>query len=96
MRPECHFEYSTAIRGKFHRRLVKEDANVVVLEPDVASAFRNSAAGLTGRMKRRPSAHARRETLTPTLSLQGRGRFVDSYLSGGRIPAPHDHCSIAR
>jgi hypothetical protein len=44
MRPEYEFDYSAAVRGKYHRRLVKEGANVVVLEPDVAKAFRSSAA----------------------------------------------------
>lgn len=44
MRPEYRFDYSTAIRGKYYRRLLREGANVVVLEPDVAKAFRNSAA----------------------------------------------------
>lgn len=44
MRPEYEFDYSTAIRGKYYRRLLKEGANVVVLEPDVAKAFRSSAA----------------------------------------------------
>jgi len=44
MRPEYTFDYSTAVRGKYYRRLLKEGANVVVLEPDVARAFRSSAA----------------------------------------------------
>jgi hypothetical protein len=44
MRPEYEFDYSTAVRGKYYRRLLKEAANVVVLEPDVAKAFRGSAA----------------------------------------------------
>ncbi len=44
LRPEYDFDYSKAIRGKYYRRLLKEGANVVVLEPDVAKAFRNSAA----------------------------------------------------
>ena len=44
MRPEYHFDYSTAVRGKYYRRLRKEGSNVVVLEPDVAKAFRSSAA----------------------------------------------------
>ena len=44
MRPEYNFDYSTAVRGKYCRRLLKEGANVVVLEPDVAKAFRSSAA----------------------------------------------------
>ena len=44
MRPEYDFDYSTAVRGKYYGRLLKEGANVVVLEPDVAKAFRSSAA----------------------------------------------------
>ncbi len=44
MRPGYHFDYSTAIRGKYYRRLLKEGANVVVLEPEVAKVFRSSAA----------------------------------------------------
>ena len=44
MRAEYEFDYSKAVRGKYYRRLLKEGANVVVLEPDVAKAFRNSAA----------------------------------------------------
>ena len=44
MRPEYDFDYSTAVRGKYYRRLLKEGANVVVLDPDVAKAFRSSGA----------------------------------------------------
>ena len=44
MRREYDFDYSTAVRGKYYRRLLKEGANVVVLDPDVAKAFRSSAA----------------------------------------------------
>ena len=44
MRPEYDFDYSTAVRGKYYRRLMEKGANVVVLEPDVAKAFRSSAA----------------------------------------------------
>ncbi len=44
MRPEYNFDYSTAVRGKYYRRIMGEGANVAVLEPDVAKAFRNSAA----------------------------------------------------
>ncbi len=43
-RPEYNFDYSKAVRGKYFRRLLKEGSNVVVLEPDVAKAFPNSAA----------------------------------------------------
>lgn len=44
MRPEYNFDYSKAVRGKYYRRLLEEGANVAVLEPDVAKAFRDSAA----------------------------------------------------
>lgn len=44
LRAEYVFDYSKATRGKYYNRLIKEGANVVVLEPDVAKAFRNSAA----------------------------------------------------
>ena len=44
LRQEYEFDYSTAARGKYYRRILREGANVVALEPDVARAFRNSAA----------------------------------------------------
>lgn len=44
MRPEYDFDYSKAVRGKYYKRILKEGANVAVLEPDVAKAFPNSAA----------------------------------------------------
>ena len=44
LRPEYNFDYSKAVRGKYLKRLLEEGANVVVLEPDVAKAFGNSAA----------------------------------------------------
>jgi len=44
LRPEYEFDYSKASRGKYHKRLVKGGANIIVLEPDVAKAFRDSAA----------------------------------------------------
>jgi hypothetical protein len=44
MRPEYDFDHSTGVRGKYYRRLLKEGSNVIVLEPDVAKAFRSSAA----------------------------------------------------
>ena len=43
LRPEYDFDYSKAVRGKYCKRLLQEGANVVVLEPDVAKAFGNSA-----------------------------------------------------
>ena len=44
LRSEYQFDYSKAVRGKYYRRLLKEGANVVVLEPDVARVFQDSAA----------------------------------------------------
>ncbi len=44
MRPEYDFDYSTAVRGKYYRRLLTEGANLAVLEPDVAKVLRSSAA----------------------------------------------------
>ena len=44
IRPEYTFDYAKAVRGKYYRQILKEGANVVVLEPDVAKAFPSSAA----------------------------------------------------
>ena len=44
LRPEYDFDYSKAIRGKYHKRLSEEGANIIVLEPDVAKAFSTSTA----------------------------------------------------
>ena len=44
LRSEYNFDYSTAVRGKYYGRLIREGANVAVLEPDVARVFRSSAA----------------------------------------------------
>lgn len=44
LRSEYAFDYSTAVRGKYYLRLLKEGANLVVLEPDVARVFRTSGA----------------------------------------------------
>lgn len=44
LRPEYNFDYSTAIRGKHFKRLLEEGSNVIVLEPEIAHAFTNSAA----------------------------------------------------
>jgi len=75
MRPEYEFNYSTGVRGKYYRRLLKDGANVIVLDPDVAKAFRDSEAvnealrsllriseatkRLTARSSRRPRARRR-------------------------------------
>ncbi len=43
LRPEYDFDYTKAVRGKYCKRLLEEGANVVVLEPDIAKAFGDSA-----------------------------------------------------
>ena len=42
LKPEYDFDFSKAVRGKYYHQYV-ESTNVVVLEPDVAAAFHNSA-----------------------------------------------------
>lgn len=44
MRAEYDFDYSRAVRGKFHKRIMKEGSNVVLLDPDIAKAFPTSVA----------------------------------------------------
>jgi hypothetical protein len=44
LRPEYSFDYSKAVRGKHFKLLLKEGSNVVMLEPDVAKAFADSAS----------------------------------------------------
>ena len=44
MRADYDFDYSTAVRGKYYKRLLKEGSNVVVLDRDVAKAFPDSAS----------------------------------------------------
>ena len=44
LRPEYNFDYSKAVRGKYYKRILDEGANIVMLEPDVAKAFVDSAA----------------------------------------------------
>jgi hypothetical protein len=44
LRSEYSFDYSKAVRGKYYKRILAEGANVVMLEPDVAKAFTDSAA----------------------------------------------------
>jgi hypothetical protein len=38
------YEFKDAVRGKYRDRLVKEGSNVVVLDPDVAEVFTDSAS----------------------------------------------------
>jgi hypothetical protein len=44
LRPEYDFDYSKAVRGKYYRKLLDEGSNVVILDPDISKAFRDSSA----------------------------------------------------
>jgi hypothetical protein len=44
MRADYDLDYSKAVRGKYHKRLLKDGSNVVVLDRDVAKAFPDSAS----------------------------------------------------
>ncbi len=38
-RSEYDFDYSKAVRGKYHKRLLAEKSSIIVLEPDIAQVF---------------------------------------------------------
>lgn len=42
LRAEYDFDFSKAARGKYHRQYL-ESSNVIVLDPDIAAVFQNSA-----------------------------------------------------
>jgi len=44
LRTEYDFDYSKAVRGKYYRRLIEEGSNVIILDPDISRAFRDSAS----------------------------------------------------
>jgi len=44
LRREYDFDLSQGERGRYYKRLLKEGANIAVIEPDVAKAFPDSAA----------------------------------------------------
>lgn len=43
LRREYSFDYTKAVRGKYYKRILEEGTNVVMLEPDVAKVFVDSA-----------------------------------------------------
>lgn len=76
MRAEYTFDYTKAVRGKYYRRLIKEGANVAVLDPDVANAFRDSeSVNAALRSLLEMSEATRRLT---TRSKQGSKRHVEA------------------
>lgn len=44
MRDEYELDYSKAVTGKYYDRLQSEGSNVILLEPDIAKVFRDSAS----------------------------------------------------
>jgi len=44
MRPEYDFDFSTTERGRYAQRLKTEGSNLVLVEPDLAKAFPDSAS----------------------------------------------------
>jgi hypothetical protein len=44
LRPEYDLDFTKAVRGKYYERLLKEGSNIVLLDPDVAKAFPDSAS----------------------------------------------------
>ncbi len=42
LRPEYELDYSRTERGKYHKKMLAEGANVIVLDPDIAKVFRDS------------------------------------------------------
>jgi hypothetical protein len=44
MRPEYDFDFSTVERGRYAKRLKTEGSNLVLVEPDLAKTFPDSAS----------------------------------------------------
>jgi hypothetical protein len=44
LRPEYDFDFSTAERGRYAKRLKAEGSNLVLVDPDLAKAFPDSAS----------------------------------------------------
>lgn len=44
LQPEYDFDYSAAVRGKYYQRVMEQGTNVIVLEPDIAETFKDSAS----------------------------------------------------
>jgi hypothetical protein len=70
LRPQYDFDYTRSVRGKYFKRLLEEGANVVVLEPDVAEVFNDSAS--VNKALRSLIELARTTKLTPRKRTTGR------------------------
>jgi hypothetical protein len=72
MRAEYVFDYRTGERGKYFRKLLKEGANLIVLDPDVAKAFPTSADVNKG-LRTLLEISAATRSFHPTASRRPRG-----------------------
>lgn len=73
LRAKYDFDYSKGVRGKYYKRILKDGANVAVLEPDVAKAFPDSAAVNDAlRVVLKAGQAARRLTTHPSRSTRKR------------------------
>ena len=76
MRAEYDFDYSKATRGKYYKRLLKEGANVVVLDRDIAKAFPDSASvnkALRSVLKSRRTRHPAKGSTSTRIKLTRTG-----------------------
>src|SRR2546427_10545318 len=70
MRPE--YDFSGGVRGKYAQRF-REGTNVIVLDPDVAAAFKDSAA-VNDALRKLLKARAKRERARPAQPTPEGGR----------------------
>jgi hypothetical protein len=71
LRSEYRFDYTKAVRGKYYKRIFKEGTNLVLLEPDVAKVFPDSASV---NKALRVVLRAGRATQRPTRRSTGRAK----------------------
>jgi len=84
LRPEYHFDYSKAVRGKYHKGLAAGATNVVVLDSDVAKSFRDSASV---NVALRAFIELKRSTQGIRVSSSARGRKTSARRAPARAKA---------
>ncbi|MBX3715996.1 MAG: hypothetical protein KF738_08345 [Burkholderiales bacterium] len=76
----AEYDFTGAVRGKYHDRLGEEGSNVVVLDPDVAKVFPDSTAVnealrvviKASRAVRRPARASRAPSAKPAAGSKSR------------------------
>jgi hypothetical protein len=76
----AEYDFTNAVRGKHRDRLLEEGSNVVVLDPDVAEVFTDSASVnealrvviKAGKAVRRPAPPGKRQTAKAATSPRRR------------------------